>query len=368
MPAGTFINITGSGLNVFDIFVEQYSDMMGRIMEATCPDGNKTAAEIKKTILSFKGTLSGDHSIGVVSGPGTRDLAIIEVLGLKNPASFRKIIMDTLTSSSIIYSNLAAGTSLRLDKPRLAGDIEVIPFTVSYKAPTNLTAQSAIPEGLFSNYRAELAISGNDLIYVIGGNPVTMDQAILRLKTGGTDIHESGAFAALFPQHPSRLTGIHSLEVVKLVKWFIAGVPNGETIGQMIPDSGSGIAGYTTMKDGKLLSVTRMGMAELSAIKNAIPALAVLILPAMTPGTADTQATSTDTDSARCLGNLRMIDAAKEQCMLERGLKDDDILNPAWLSKYLLRAKMPECPAGGTYAINPAGKPPTCSIPGHTLK
>jgi len=38
-----------------------------------------------------------------------------------------------------------------------------------------------------------------------------------------------------------------------------------------------------------------------------------------------------------------------------------------YLAPYLKDGVMPVCPDGGTYSINAAGEPPTCSVPGHVL-
>jgi len=72
--------------------------------------------------------------------------------------------------------------------------------------------------------------------------------------------------------------------------------------------------------------------------------------------------------NSKCINNLRMLDAAKEQSALEKGLENGDNVDPSSIAKYLLRGKMPVCPAGGTYLLHPIGKAPTCSIPGHVLK
>ena len=66
-----------------------------------------------------------------------------------------------------------------------------------------------------------------------------------------------------------------------------------------------------------------------------------------------------------CINNLRQIDAAKNEWALEKGKKDGDVPTQEDLMPYL--RKWPVCPQGGTYTINAIGRPPECSIPGHTL-
>jgi predicted RNase H-like nuclease (RuvC/YqgF family) len=68
-----------------------------------------------------------------------------------------------------------------------------------------------------------------------------------------------------------------------------------------------------------------------------------------------------------CINNLRQIDAAKQEWALEND-KTVGAVPPAQdLLPYLQDNLFPVCPAGGVYAINPVGVPPTCSIPGHVL-
>ncbi len=68
-----------------------------------------------------------------------------------------------------------------------------------------------------------------------------------------------------------------------------------------------------------------------------------------------------------CINNLRIIDAAKEQWAMEHNKKDGDEVNADDLKKYLKGAKMPVCPAGGVYKINPIGTMPECSCPDHKM-
>lgn len=71
-----------------------------------------------------------------------------------------------------------------------------------------------------------------------------------------------------------------------------------------------------------------------------------------------------------CINNLRQIDAAKQEWALENSKTADAIPTAQDLAPYFGKGNngaMPVCPAGGTYAINAAKDPPTCSIPGHAL-
>src|SRR5665213_3176161 len=75
-----------------------------------------------------------------------------------------------------------------------------------------------------------------------------------------------------------------------------------------------------------------------------------------------------------CINNLRQLDAAKNQWMLDRGKTTNDM--PTWddIRPYLPERgsnKIPACPDGGVYTLGRMRQPPTCSLgdsePGHKL-
>ncbi|MGH7941565.1 MAG: hypothetical protein ACREFR_10900 [Limisphaerales bacterium] len=66
-----------------------------------------------------------------------------------------------------------------------------------------------------------------------------------------------------------------------------------------------------------------------------------------------------------CINNLRMIEGAKREWALENSKTNGAIPTKQDLIPFI--GRWPVCPSGGTYSINPVGKPPTCSIPGHKL-
>ena len=81
---------------------------------------------------------------------------------------------------------------------------------------------------------------------------------------------------------------------------------------------------------------------------------------------AQQQATAT-ANLATCIGNLRQLDAAKQQWALEKGKNATDVPTAQDLLPYLKDGIFPVCPDGGTYSINAVGELPGCSIPGHVL-
>lgn len=66
-----------------------------------------------------------------------------------------------------------------------------------------------------------------------------------------------------------------------------------------------------------------------------------------------------------CIANLKQIQGAKEQALLEnKGITDADLFG----STAFIKVK-PVCPAGGTYEIGDKDKDPTCTLSadGHKL-
>jgi hypothetical protein len=68
-----------------------------------------------------------------------------------------------------------------------------------------------------------------------------------------------------------------------------------------------------------------------------------------------------------CINNLRILDAAKEQWAMASRKQDGDEVDQAAVLQYVKGSKMPVCPGGGTYKLNPIGTMPECSIPDHKL-
>jgi hypothetical protein len=93
-----------------------------------------------------------------------------------------------------------------------------------------------------------------------------------------------------------------------------------------------------------------------------IAALAVTIIVVVLPYYTRSRVTSA---ANSCVNNLRQIDGAKQQWMLENGKTTND--TPSWadLRPYLGRGsdvRIPECPEGGTYTFGRVAENPKCSI------
>lgn len=66
-----------------------------------------------------------------------------------------------------------------------------------------------------------------------------------------------------------------------------------------------------------------------------------------------------------CLNNMRIIDAAKNQCALARTYKAGETVSEQDVSPYLKNGfSSLLCPKNGRYTTNPIGKDPECSVHG----
>ena len=68
-----------------------------------------------------------------------------------------------------------------------------------------------------------------------------------------------------------------------------------------------------------------------------------------------------------CINNLRTLDSAKQQWLLENKKESSYTPTEAEVITLLKSGALPVCPAGGSYTINSGDEAPTCSIPRHSL-
>lgn len=67
-----------------------------------------------------------------------------------------------------------------------------------------------------------------------------------------------------------------------------------------------------------------------------------------------------------CMGNLHIAEQAKEQWAMEHQKAEGAAVDWADLWPNYIRAPiLPQCPSGGTYALQPIGTPITCTEAGH---
>ncbi len=117
-------------------------------------------------------------------------------------------------------------------------------------------------------------------------------------------------------------------------------------------DSSIGVARQARMD-------SRMGftLVEIMFVALIIGLLASIALPSFVRARENSK-------SKACITNLRLIDSAKEQYILENNLAfpGSEVLSSDVIRLYLKGNRFPSCPAGGLYDIGALADVPTCSL------
>ena len=114
------------------------------------------------------------------------------------------------------------------------------------------------------------------------------------------------------------------------------------------------------MKTSKTSRKAGFTLVEIMIVVAIIGLLAAIAIPNFMKARATSQQNA-------CINNLRQIDGAKQQWVLENKKSESDTPSREDLLPYLKKQQFPVCPTGGSYTINRAGDPPECSQPGHEL-
>jgi prepilin-type N-terminal cleavage/methylation domain-containing protein len=85
-------------------------------------------------------------------------------------------------------------------------------------------------------------------------------------------------------------------------------------------------------------------LVEIMIVVAIIGLLAAIAIPNFVKARNTSQANA-------CINNMRQVDSAAQQWALETGKKDSDAPDSAAIDDYIKGGVMPECPAGGVYAL-----------------
>jgi hypothetical protein len=368
LPDNSLVYVAGNGNQTIDDFIPLCADFMGELGQAMAPSSTNAAAIMKKSLLGLKGVFAGDFALVVIAKPDGKGFASEQVKALKDPAAMEKYMASMIADYNETYGKLSPGITIsgKSERKYQGKTIHAYAYSVDKSAP-GFTPNPFI--SLFTGQTNQWTIISNDVVETWGSD-AQMNAVIDAVIKGGAGTSKSMLFRQLFPQLTVKPVAVYSISLINTIKAFLAtgaGV-DAQTLA-MIPESKGGIAGCTYKNGDDLACVTRISLSEVKAIKDSAQTLGMMMMQLVMSGAAGmppTAGASAD-PSKKCINNLRIIDAAKEQCALEKNLKDDQAVSAADISKYLPGGMMPKCPAGGQYAIGLIGKNPTCSHPGHAL-
>ena len=97
-------------------------------------------------------------------------------------------------------------------------------------------------------------------------------------------------------------------------------------------------------------------LVEIMIVGAIVGLLAVMAIPNLTKVREVTYRSS-------CFNNMRQIESAKQQWILETLRDSSSTANESDLAPYI-RGGFPQCPANGTYTISDGDTAPSCSIHG----
>ena len=379
IPADAMLAYVAGGMDAFDVIAEPYIDLMEDIYGAMGEQMTGVSTAVRKTMVDLIGIYAGGIMAAVVPGPGGKGLGLIEVFELKDVAKAREIMDEMLLSYNEVYGAAMPGLTLKEGAPRTYAGVKIRLFSYEFDPAAAMSDGGGMPPQMMmgmawmKNMKWQMGFLGNDMIYTMGGGPDLMDNTIdMMLKGAGVSLMESKSFVSLVPSVTHSPVEAYTLSPLKMIKTWLGSLPQTDAASlAMIPDSTGGMAGYSVMMGKRhLISVGRVSYSEINGFKTAGPQIGQLFMGAMMGGMlggAMTQPPGAINKS--CINNLRIIDAAKEQCALEHDMGDGDpITDLPKVTAYIKGDAVPKCPAGGEYALNAIGEDPVCSIPGHELR
>jgi hypothetical protein len=367
LPDNSLAYMAANGNQTLDDFIPLCADFISELGEAISPNSTNAAALMKKSLLGLKGVFAGDFASVVIARPDGKGFASEQVKALKDPALMETYMASMIADYNETYGKLSPGITIsgKGERKYQGKTIHAYAYAIDKSAP-GFTPNPFT--SLFTSQTSQWAIVGNDVIE-IWGSEAQMNAAIDGVIKGAGGTSKSVLFRQLFPQLTVKPVAVYSISLINTIKAFLAGTGVDAQTLAMIPESKGGVAGYTYKNGDDLACMTRINISEIVAIKDSASTLGMMMMQMMMSGGAGmppTTGASAD-PSKKCINNLRIIDAAKEQCALEKNLKDGQAVSTTDISKYLPGGMMPKCPAGGQYTVNPIGKDPTCSHPGHAL-
>jgi hypothetical protein len=368
MPQNAYMAYAYSG-TFMDEYTKLYFEKLKSIKKDDVSPAQKLLAEFMQLYKSCAEFNTGIYAGAVVPDRDGKGFGLISMSAIKEPEKMKKTIIENIKYYSDMVeqkggsekssSQSDAIWKVKTIETRKHSNIEIMSFIYSLVLPEKSGFPPFIIE-LLREVKNEIAFLDNSVVSVIGTSRL-IDEFIDTMKKGnGVKLTDSSVFKTLYPQFKGDVVTVYYVAPSRLVKAVLNSLPSVNPLltAQLPVKEGGGVAGYSIVKDKNLLKSIRIDLGELSALKDMLPVIFMVALQSnLNKGGSDVQRN-------QCINNLRIIDAAKEQAALEGRLKEGDKVDMKLLQDYLPGGRMPVCPAGGVYTVNPVGTNPRCSVHG----
>jgi hypothetical protein len=313
---------------------------------------------------SWRGVLSGDYAFGVVRAASDQGLGLVYACGILDRGRADSLISGLLPQDA--KPKLCGPSTVTALPGRRHGAVDVKSFLcVTGGSDTNATV---VVHPSLRRIRIETALTRDTAVLTVGA-PSVMDETLDRLGGSGPGIRQSPVFATLLADAPRTAVKLFEVQPVRLLKAVLGGMPGmTQDMLTLLPEDSGGAAGCAVTADGGVRGVARIAYSEAAALQGSALLLGGVFAAGIAAPGAGREPAAPESGKSRCAIRLRRIAIAKEHAALDLGLKDGAEVPPDALLRYLPGGKLPVCPSGGSYAVNPAGVNPECSAPGHSLR
>ena len=268
-PADALYAVSGSGMASFDLLIEPYSKLITEIYGAMGPDFSKLAPALTKMITEYKGIYSGDFAMGII--PDGKGIGFYEAFALKDAAK-AKTIMDKQLSTYNESFGKAMGMTIKTSPDRTYKNMKItgISYNVGDKMMDMPTPE--LTKNMLNKLTGELAYIGNSMLYTIGGAEV-MNKLIDRLTLKKAATSTSAQFKKLIPNLKEEPVEFYTLSIAGIIKTLLLISPDVNETMLAGSSATGGIAGYATVDDYDRMSLDRISIDEIIAIKDLAPTI-----------------------------------------------------------------------------------------------
>ena len=291
LPADSLATYASGGMNAWDEMMDPYLRFMDQMRTAMGQEATNGLAAMCETLRAAKGLYAGDMAAGIFYREDRKGLSFVEYVAVKDGVKARQYIVDSVANSASTFSNANPGVKISLGQPRMYKGTEILSVRYAIDSQALMSAIGSTPTMTpllqrLTHFTVEFAIVSNTLV-TAAFSPPAMDAALDQLSTPGTALNQGPVFTALCPEANPAPVSLYTLRLVSLLKAFLARAGQVDSaLVSSLPESTSGLAGYTYLKGNEVIGVNNLGMAELATIRTAGPILMRLMMQGFVPPSA----------------------------------------------------------------------------------